>query len=239
MTIMRRKLLVVLISLFLLLAGACYSLTYKPKADIKSDLLTHGETVSEQDAGSGPKDEGLKLGIDEQGIQKQGADEQEFNQQGDNILLEDIIYVHVCGAVVNPGVYNGSYGSRIVDFIKLAGGLTEDAAGDYINQAQLAMDGQRLYIPTMEEVKELSTEAFIQGDTGDTGASGNVSKLVNINTADASELMSLPGIGQSKANSIIEYRKANGKFKTIEDLMKINGIKEGLFNKISPYITIK
>jgi len=236
---MRRKLLVVLISLFLLLAGACYSLTYKPKADIKSDLLTHGETVSEQDAGSGPKDEGLKLGIDEQGIQKQGADEQEFNQQGDNILLEDIIYVHVCGAVVNPGVYNGSYGSRIVDFIKLAGGLTEDAAGDYINQAQLAMDGQRLYIPTMEEVKELSTEAFIQGDTGDTGASGNVSKLVNINTADASELMSLPGIGQSKANSIIEYRKANGKFKTIEDLMKINGIKEGLFNKISPYITIK
>ncbi|NLK75488.1 MAG: hypothetical protein GX288_09405 [Clostridiales bacterium] len=236
---MRRKLLVVLISLFLLLAGACYSLTYKPKADIKSDLLTHGETVSEQDAGSGPKDEGLKLGIDEQGIQKQGADEQEFNQQGDNILLEDIIYVHVCGAVVNPGVYNGSYGSRIVDFIKLAGGLTEDAAGDYINQAQLAMDGQRLYIPTMEEVKELPTEAFIQGDTGDTGASGNVSKLVNINTADASELMSLPGIGQSKANSIIEYRKANGKFKTIEDLMKINGIKEGLFNKISPYITIK
>ena len=236
---MRRKLLVVLISLFLLLAGACYSLTYKPKADIKSDLLTHGETVSEQDAGSGPKDEGLKLGIDEQGIQKQGAEKQEFNQQGDNILLEDIIYVHVCGAVVNPGVYNGSYGSRIVDFIKLAGGLTEDAAGDYINQAQLAMDGQRLYIPTMEEVKELSTEAFIQGDTGDTGASGNVSKLVNINTADASELMSLPGIGQSKANSIIEYRKANGKFKTIEDLMKINGIKEGLFNKISPYITIK
>ncbi len=149
-----------------------------------------------------------------------------------------MIYVHLCGAVMNPGVYEVSESSRVFDVIEQAGGLSQEAAGDYINQAQQVKDGQRIYIPTKDEVEGMSP--VVELSTDDQNPSSTTDKkLININLADAKELMELPGVGEAKAASIIEYRNANGSFQTIEELMKIPGIKEGLFNKVSSYITVK
>ena len=99
-------------------------------------------------------------------------------------------------------------------------------------------DGQRIYIPTKNELDELNIEEYVTGDIKNHSDS-EASEKVNINTAGESELMSLPGIGQAKAKSIIDYRNKNGDFKAITDLMNISGIKDGLFAKIEDLIIVK
>ncbi len=149
------------------------------------------------------------------------------------------IYVHICGAVVHPGVYATVSGSRVCEMIELAGGLKEDAAGDYINQAEPVADGQRIYIPTKEEIEGLAASQVMEGSAKASDQAKEDSGLVNINTADAQELMTLPGIGQAKADSIIKYRTENGNFSRVDELMNISGIKEGVYDKISSYITVE
>ena len=150
------------------------------------------------------------------------------------------IFVYICGSVISPGVYGIPEGSRVCDLFQKAGGLTEEAAGDYWNQARLLTDGEMIYVPTKEEAKERSEEermsAAGSGNTQDT--SGGKNKKVNINTASKEELMTLPGIGESKAIAILNYRQEKGKFSAIEDLKDIPGIKDGVFSKIEEYITI-
>lgn len=147
---------------------------------------------------------------------------------------EDIIYiyVHLCGAVTVPDVYEVKDKTRLVEVIELAGGLLEDAAGDYVNQAAIVEDGQRIYIPTKLEVLNHTTLEY-----GDSESSSKSDK-VNINTASVEELMTLAGIGESKAKSIINYREEHNGFKSIEDIKNINGIKDSVYNKISDMITI-
>lgn len=246
---------------FFLISGICYSCAYNNKdtsATLVTSLTENGEQSGAQ---NNTKEESM-----EQELQESVSKEQEDNlqsseelnskalapeeQKGQEISKDEaLIYVHICGAVANPGVYEAVSGSRLFDFIALSGGLTKDAADDYINQAQSVCDGQRIYIPTQDEVKELpvteyaagqSQSAFTEPDSvNQTGDKDTSSKKINVNLANAEELMSLPGIGQAKAKSIIDYRTTNGSFKTIEDLMNIPGIKEGLFNQISSYIIAK
>ncbi len=135
------------------------------------------------------------------------------------------IMVYVCGAVAIPGVYSLTEKDRVVDAITLAGGVTEQAAEEYLNLAAFLQDGQKLYVPTVEEVRLWETE--------------EKQKLVNINTADVESLCTLPGIGESKARDIITYREKQGSFEQVEDIMKVPGIKEYLFLKIEDYITIE
>lgn len=139
----------------------------------------------------------------------------------DNKTAESFIYVYVCGYVKNPGVYPLESGARICDALESAGGVLNDGNQEALNQAEYAVDGQTIYVPGISEDMEV-----VDSDDG----------LVNINTADKEELMTLPGIGQSKADIIIQYRENHGSFQSIEDLMKIPGIKEGVFNKIKDYI---
>lgn len=146
------------------------------------------------------------------------------------------IYVHICGAVENPGVYKLEAGSRIIDFIQASGGLTLDGDGNYINQAEAAEDGQRIYVPTKAELEALAIDNYITGNEVASETEGE--SVVNINKASEKELMELPGIGEAKAKSIIKYRDTNGKFSKVEDLMNIRGIKEGLFNQISSRISV-
>ena len=143
-------------------------------------------------------------------------------------------YVYVCGAVKNPGVYCLLAGSRIYEAVSMAGGLLEDACEDSINQAEEVSDGQMIRILTAEEAAQQASVAV----TEDTSSSGASDGRVNINTADASELMTLPGIGESKAMSILSYREENGGFSSIEEIMNITGIKEGVYSKIKEYITV-
>ncbi len=183
---------------------------------------------------------------------------------------KDRLYVHVCGEVVRPGVYALSAGSRVFAAVDAAGGLTENAAGDFLNMAAAVADGQQIRIPSREEAESLRAEraaggnsagsqgaaAYAGGLSGKAGAAGGLpgaagqadalnpgggaagkTALVNINTAGAEELMTLPGIGASRAQDIISYRGKH-KFGRIEDIMKVPGIKEGAFKKLRDRITV-
>lgn len=159
--------------------------------------------------------------------------EEEENNEDDG---ESCVYVHVCGAVKSPGVYRLDREARVFEAVRAAGGLTEDAAGEYINQAETVADGGRIYVPTVEETQQDGTGV---GETKLTGnLDGNKKGKVNINTAGKDELMELTGIGEAKAQSILDYREEHGRFKTVEELMQVEGIKEGVFNKIKENITI-
>lgn len=149
---------------------------------------------------------------------------------------DDTICVYVCGFVNSPGVYNMSSGERIADAIIAAGGMSEDADVNYLNQALKLTDGLKIYVPGKDETAEDSVPEEIQINDGSTGLVQD--GKVNINTADKDELMSLSGIGESRALAIIEYREQNGFFKNIEDIMNVSGIKDAMFEKICDYITV-
>ena len=169
-----------------------------------------------------------------------GQEEQEL-QSSQQITASQTVVVHVCGAVENPGVYELAGDARVYQAVEAAGGFLPEACEEYVNQAGVLTDGKRLYIPTEDEVRELSQagkdtlteELLLQSDSETDPADG----LVNINTASMEELCTLPGIGEGKARHIISYRESTGKFEQIEDIMKVEGIKEGLFGKIRDLIT--
>ena len=161
------------------------------------------------------------------------------------------IFVYVCGAVQAPGVYELEEGARLYEAIASAGGVREDAAEESMNQAQAVADGERLYIPTDEEVRQGLDEYLMSGiSVGDVGdesqRNGSISResgagaagKVNINTASREELKTLNGIGDTRAENILSYRELNGAFQCVEDLMKVDGIKEGVFNKMKDSITV-
>lgn len=146
------------------------------------------------------------------------------------------IYVDVCGAVARPGVYRLEAESRVFQAIEKAGGLLPQAAGTYVNQAQSLGDGQQVYIPTKEEVKEQPSP---MERTKEEGAEVQEEDArVNLNTADAEALMTLTGIGQSKAEAILAWREENGGFSSIEEILNVPGIKEGTFQKIKDNIEV-
>lgn len=146
-------------------------------------------------------------------------------------IKEVLIYVHVCGAVAKEDVYVLPEGSRGIDAVQAAGGFTADAATAYCNLAKVLADGMRLYIPTKEEVDA----GLVPGVSGqETQLTG----MVNINTAEKEELMTLPGIGESKADSIVKYRSKVGRFQTIEELKNVSGIGEAVFESLCDKITV-
>lgn len=152
--------------------------------------------------------------------------------------LPETLYVHVCGAVNAPGVYELKTDARIYEALEAAGGMTEDAAADWINQAEALSDGERIYVPTQEEAEESAQSVSGRWADPNGNAGGSVSDKININTAAKEELMTLSGIEASKAESILKYRQEHGNFQNIEDLKKIEGIKDGVFNKIKDDITV-
>ncbi len=152
---------------------------------------------------------------------------------------EKLLYIYVCGAVEKEGVYTLSEDSRVCDAFAAAGGLTPEAAKDYWNQARLLTDGEMIYVPTQEEAKDrlLPKGENTAGNT-DTKDNNSDNSKININTASKEELMRIPGIGEAKAKAILNYREKQGDFSSLEELMEIEGIKEGVFHKIKDYIAI-
>ena len=179
------------------------------------------------------------------------------------------IFVDVCGAVVNPGVYELDEGARIFQAVDAAGGYLPEAAINYLNRARSIGDGQQIYVPTEKEVAENLELAMakvpealndgdksgssgleeIQGssvenpsgtvgrDTGSFGDGVGDDTRINLYTADAGQLSTLSGIGQSKAEAIVAYREEHGDFASIEEIMNVEGIKEGTFSKIKDKIS--
>ena len=146
--------------------------------------------------------------------------------------VEEYIDVFVSGCVNNPDVYTLKKGSIINEAVKMAGGFSEGACKDYVNLAKKLEGGEHIVIPSVDDIESAS----VQMPVDETKDSQSVS-LVNINTATKEELMGLPGIGERKADSIIEYRKSKS-FSSPEDIMNISGIKEAAFNKIKDKICI-
>lgn len=142
------------------------------------------------------------------------------------------IQVYICGEIKNPGVYELMPEQRLSQLVELGGGFTKNAAPEALNLARKLEDGEKIYVYSKEEYKE-GKEPFFNSPKEE-----EESSLVNINKAGAEGLMTLPGIGRSKAEGIIKYRETNGPFQAIEDIMNIEGIKAGVFEKIKNYITV-
>lgn len=142
------------------------------------------------------------------------------------------IWVYVCGAVHVPGVYELPSGSRIYHVIQAAGGMLPEAETRAVNQAQELSDGEQITVPTVEEAQDPAQPAV----SGGSAASGD--GKVNLNTAGIEELCTLTGIGETRAQAIVDYREQNGGFQSIEELMNIDGIKEKTFEKLKEEVTV-
>ena len=162
------------------------------------------------------------------------------------------LVVHICGAVSAPGVYELPAGSRIIDAVEAGGGFLPEAEEACCNLAEEIVDGCQIYIMTKSEScadgqteKKAGIQTSPDSDmqTTDRNVRSNSAPalengLVNLNTADIAALMTLPGIGESRAKAIISYREQHGAFAKIEDIMKISGIKQAAFSKIKDKITV-
>lgn len=186
-------------------------------------------------------------------------DEQEDKQIYKNAENNEKIYVYITGEVNNPGVVLLNSGSRIVDAIEAAGGVTNKANISKVNLVYVLQDGMKVNIPNNTDLKNNENFEYITMSSGDekndanTGnssttitsensSSNNESafkiSIVNINTATQTELETLPGIGPSLALRIVNYRKENGKFSSIEDIKNVSGIGEAKYEDIKNYIKI-
>ena len=152
---------------------------------------------------------------------------------------EEII-VDIKGAVVNPGIYHLEKNAIVQDVITLAGGLTKDADTSNLNLSKKVTDEMVITVYTHEEVKDLEKQEAIV-ETGKDNTQEEDAKptgLISLNTASLEELMTLPGIGESKGKSIIQYRENCGKLNKKEDLLNISGIGEKIYAELEAYITV-
>lgn len=196
---------------FIILAGTVYSVSTMIKG--------------------GKADDRIELVVTDSVISTSDEADSHFDSSDDSTKDDSNtdIYVHICGAVINPGVYQVPAGTRVYQALELAGGSSDDAYLSGINLADKLADGQKVYIPSEGE----HAEGILSIDSGDVQ-----SVMININTASEAELMTLPGIGQSRAKDIINYRVKNGLFESIDDIMKVSGIKEAAFEKIKDLIKV-
>lgn len=148
----------------------------------------------------------------------------------DSLEEASVIWVYVCGAVCAPGVYELEAHSRVYEAIEAAGGMTETAASSYLNQAERLSDGQKIYVPSEDEAMQEQGVNSGEQTVGD--------GKIDINAATKEELMSLNGIGEVRAQAIIDYREKHGGFTSVEELKEIEGIKDGVFNKLKDLIKV-
>lgn len=228
-------------------------------ADVEQKELKDTESGKASLAGTDLASETSPDSTESEGISKKKAEITESDQSSAiQRPVSQTIYVDVCGAVVNPGVYELSSDSRVFQAIEKAGGYLPGAAASYLNRARSLSDGQQIYVPTQEEVDgqtipltqdETAQDGMVQEGTAQTGTAADntadgtgttqAGQRINLNTADVSQLSTLTGVGESKALAIIAYREENGPFTSIEDIMNVPGIKEGTYEKIKDKIAIE
>ncbi|MEG7530136.1 MAG: helix-hairpin-helix domain-containing protein [Hungatella sp.] len=190
-----------LIFVCMLAAGICYSCSRSTAAG----LLTEQEIVMETEAVAMPEAE-------------------------TSLAAAPVCYyVHICGEVVSPGVYEMEAGSRVFQVVERAGGFTGEAAKGYLNLAEMIRDGMKIAVPSVTELEKNA----VYGESA-----GDEAKKVNLNTATKEELMTLKGVGEAKAEDILRYREDHGGFQSIEEIMEISGIKDAAFQKIKDDIIV-
>lgn len=147
------------------------------------------------------------------------------------------IAVYICGAISHPGVYRFAGRVRVCDVVDAAGGLKKQADSSAVNQARFVQDGEQIEIPTKQQSASHNRKQAVntQGNATPDDSSGD---KVNLNLATKEQLMTLPGIGEAKAEAVLAYREEHGSFQSPEDIMKISGIKDGVYQKIKEKITV-
>ena len=206
-TIWKRYGKIVVAAVFLTVAGLYYGFVVR-----REELIRLGREESR-----------IQNVLEEPGISLAEPEPLSIETQAD----PPMIFVHICGEVNKPGVYELPEGSRIFEAVEAAGGFTEEAAEASLNLAQVISDEAQIVILTMEEAEEKARMEREQ-------AAG----IVNINTASKEQLMTLTGIGESRAEDIIRYRSESGGFQSIEEIMNVPGIKESAYLKIKDSITV-
>lgn len=172
---------------------------------------------------------------------------QQNEEETSQLPKTEQVYIHIIGEVNNPGIVTVENGARIIDVIESAGGTTENADISQVNLAFAVSDGQKIKIPSFEETKNVTVPCIIEEnnpnivieDGNSTNLKDKQIERVNINTANQTELETLPGVGPSLASKIITHRKENGKFKKIEEIQNVNGIGESKYNNIKNFIIVK
>lgn len=203
-----------------------------------SDLLSSEEHLSENVVVSSSA-----VGGTASEISREEADEE--SETIVSSAANETWYADIKGAVKIPQVVPVTPGMRVHDVVEMAGGVTSEADQSQVNLAQLVTDQMVIYVPKMGEEVSPSTEALVADSqvtesdvsvrSGDPNSDGG---LVNINTADATMLQTLSGIGEKRAADIINYRETNGLFETIDDLDQVSGIGEKTMEKLRPLITV-
>lgn len=204
-----QKILIVIALCMIMLAGcAVPDKALVLQSDVRTEDVAADDSEGETDSGA--------VWSGESGLETEATD------TGQTIL------VHVCGAVISPGVVELPCESRVADALEAAGGLNEYGASEAVNLAAKLEDAQQVYFPTREEAQQ-KRRAEEMASAG----------LVNINTAGAEQLCSLPGIGEARAADIIAFRQENGTFASKEAIMQVPGIKQSAYDKLESYITVE
>ena len=216
----------VLAAAFFIVAGVCYggSLFQEGSIVLEGETEAGGAGVQTADGARSIRTAGGTHGAEAGPNTETESARAEVERPG--------YFVHICGQVKEPGVYELPEGSRVYEAVEAAGGFTEEAAAEALNLAEKITDGMKITVYDREEARTLEASGTSEG--GGPGSSG----LVNLNTAGKEALMTLSGIGESKAEDIIRYREESGGFKKIEDIMKVPGIKNAGFQKIKDRITV-
>lgn len=261
----------------LCLAGALVTACAMCGCTRKEELLLLTETAAAEEAAAredAVQESGESKSTDQSGVSPALEDNfaaRERTVSAENLQVQEetagnsILYVHICGAVEAPGVYELPAGSRVYEAVQAAGGFSAEAEQDYVNQAQILTDGVKLVIPTVEEAAMAKGAAATEGKEPVFSAAGEKSETavqigivgsedvtnqsvaengkqaggrININTATEQELCEIPGVGETRAAAIISYRESHGGFTKPEDIMKVNGIKEGMYEKIKDSISV-
>ncbi|MGI6177029.1 MAG: helix-hairpin-helix domain-containing protein [Eubacterium sp.] len=205
------------------------------------EKLTQGKSAGTVDAGDvdpsiviesaeGAEEHDIE-GVSENAGKDADNDGDASDDESDKVPDEKII-ADISGAVLSPGVYELQAGSRLEDLIDCAGGLSEDADIDSINRASVVSDGEKIYVPRKSENRP------VYSSSENTVEASSAGRKVNINTAGADELETVPGIGPVTAQKILDYRELNGPFASIEELMNVKGIGEAKFEKMKDSVVV-
>lgn len=249
------KLYCCLACLFILLLTGC-----KESKPIYSQSLEWAMEDASLEAETGQDDRINDQKYDQKNGQKNGQknNQIEENEQTEEVIKtedtekievseqqieEAVLYVHICGAVKSPNVYEMPAGSRVFHVVELAGGFLESADQSFVNLALLVEDGMKIRIPTLEETAQMKADGgedltgMVESAAEKSTSSSN--GKINLNTADSKTLCTIPGIGETRAAAIIALRDRIGKFSSCEEIMQVDGIKEGTFEKIKDFIMVE
>ncbi len=243
-----RKGIVGMCCIFFLLLCGCGS-----KADVilqneESEATDEGagEARADENGTDGASEEDVADGSEDGEQTSTGAAGDQASADADATRESPVICAYICGAVAKPGVYTLPAGGRVYQLLEMAGGFLPEADERSVNLAQALEDGAMVFIPTEEEsAAGVDASAYTAGastgntSTGDSaGGTDTAEAKVNINTADASALTTLNGIGEAKAAAIVAYREEHGSFQSLEEIMEVSGIGEATYAKIKDNITL-